>query len=221
MFNLNKCLNLHAILNIMELNEKQIEILEIAEALFAKNSYEGTSIRDIAQAANINVAMVNYYFGSKEGLLETIIKNGVQQYVLDPSQYNFEEEPIARLDRMIEHYVQSKLKNQFVYHILMTEASIKKRLIHSDTFKELRKQNIKHINDVIVYGKEKGVFNDYNPILIHTTMIGTFMNFNFNKSFFEEYLPNLTEKDFDEYLADTIIKHLKFTIKAILSYENE
>lgn len=205
----------------MELNEKQIEILDIAETLFAKNNYEGTSIRDIAQAANINVAMVNYYFGSKEGLLETIIKKGVQQYFLNPAEYEYEQDPFERLDRMIEHYVKSKFKNQFVYQILMTEASLKRRIIHSDIFISLRKQNIEHIKKVIQYGIDKGVFNDYNPILIHTTMIGTFLNFNFNKPFFEENLINMSQKHFDEYLSDTIINHLKFTIKAILSYENK
>lgn len=204
----------------MELSEKQIEIIEIAEALFGKNSYEGTSIRDIAQAANINVAMVNYYFGSKEGLLETIIKKGVEQYILDPSKYNFEEEPFERLDRMIEHYISSKTKNEFVYQILMSEASLKKRIIHSETFKALRKENIKHIKEVIDYGISKGVFNDYSPILIHTTMIGTFMNFKFNQPFFQENLPNQTGKIFDEHITDIIIKHLKYTLKAILTYEN-
>ena len=59
-----------------ELNYKQIQILEVAETLFAENGFDGTSIRDISKIAKINVAMISYYFGSKEKLfievLETI-----------------------------------------------------------------------------------------------------------------------------------------------------
>jgi AcrR family transcriptional regulator len=36
------------------------------EELIAKKGYEGTSVRDICSKANINVAMISYYFGSKE-----------------------------------------------------------------------------------------------------------------------------------------------------------
>ena len=54
-------------------SEKQIQILQVAETLFAEKGFDGTSIRNIAKEAKINVAMVSYYFGSKERLLESLI----------------------------------------------------------------------------------------------------------------------------------------------------
>ena len=56
-----------------EFNDKQIQILEVAETLFAEKGFDGTSIRDISKEAKINIAMVSYYFGSKERLLEALI----------------------------------------------------------------------------------------------------------------------------------------------------
>lgn len=44
-------------------------IIEAAEILFALNGYNGTSLRDITERAGVNVAAVNYHFGSKENLL--------------------------------------------------------------------------------------------------------------------------------------------------------
>ena len=55
----------------MKFNDKQIEILNVAERLFAEEGFDGTSVRDIAKNANVNVAMISYYFGSKEKLLDT------------------------------------------------------------------------------------------------------------------------------------------------------
>lgn len=49
-------------------------ILESAEALFAERGLHRVSIRDITEKAHVNVALVKYYFGSRQGLLEEVIK---------------------------------------------------------------------------------------------------------------------------------------------------
>ncbi|MHC4327387.1 MAG: CerR family C-terminal domain-containing protein [Planctomycetota bacterium] len=43
-------------------------LLHAAEELFAERGFDGTSIRDLAAAAECNIASVNYYFGGKEKL---------------------------------------------------------------------------------------------------------------------------------------------------------
>ncbi|HEU4552458.1 MAG TPA: TetR family transcriptional regulator, partial [Chitinophaga sp.] len=56
----------------MDYNHKQIQILDAAERLFAMHGFHGASVRDIAQEADVNIAMISYYFGSKERLIEAI-----------------------------------------------------------------------------------------------------------------------------------------------------
>ncbi|PLX81516.1 MAG: hypothetical protein C0616_04235 [Desulfuromonas sp.] len=48
-------------------------ILDAAEELFARNGFYATSLRQITQLAEVNLAAVNYHFGSKEELLEAVI----------------------------------------------------------------------------------------------------------------------------------------------------
>lgn len=43
-------------------------ILDAAERLFAAHGFDGTSLRQITEAAEVNLAAVNYHFGSKEEL---------------------------------------------------------------------------------------------------------------------------------------------------------
>ncbi len=50
------------------------KILDAAEAVFADKGYNGASTRDIAAAADANLGMIPYYFGSKENLLKEVIK---------------------------------------------------------------------------------------------------------------------------------------------------
>ena len=49
-------------------------ILDVAERQFMANGYEATSMRMITSAAEVNLAAVNYHFGSKEGLLREVFR---------------------------------------------------------------------------------------------------------------------------------------------------
>ena len=43
-------------------------VLEAARARFAEHGYEGTKLRDVANDADVDVALVSYFFGNKDGL---------------------------------------------------------------------------------------------------------------------------------------------------------
>ena len=49
-------------------------ILEVALPLFAERGYAGTSIRMVAQAANVNVATLAYHFTDKQGLYTEVVQ---------------------------------------------------------------------------------------------------------------------------------------------------
>ena len=49
-------------------------ILDVAERLFADFGYNATSLRDITREAGVNLASVNYHFGSKEALLTALLE---------------------------------------------------------------------------------------------------------------------------------------------------
>lgn len=55
------------------------EILDKAEKGFAERGYAAARLRDIAHAANVTQAMVNYYFGSKQELLKEVYLRRGQQ----------------------------------------------------------------------------------------------------------------------------------------------
>ena len=48
-------------------------ILDAAEALFMEHGFEATSLRSITAAAAVNLAAVNYHFGTKEELFQTVL----------------------------------------------------------------------------------------------------------------------------------------------------
>ncbi|SPE50071.1 putative Transcriptional regulator, TetR family [Verrucomicrobia bacterium] len=52
----------------------QARILDAAETAFADGGYNGASMRDIVREAGVNLATVYYYFRSKSGLMEAVLK---------------------------------------------------------------------------------------------------------------------------------------------------
>jgi AcrR family transcriptional regulator len=60
-------------MNDNEPKATKLRILDAAEELFARDGYAATSLRRVTELAGVNLAGVNYHFGSKEGLLEAVI----------------------------------------------------------------------------------------------------------------------------------------------------
>lgn len=55
-------------------SETKDRILDVAERLFADRGYPATSLRDITAEAGVNLASVNYHFGTKEALLAALLE---------------------------------------------------------------------------------------------------------------------------------------------------
>ncbi|MDX1556140.1 MAG: TetR family transcriptional regulator [Xanthomonadales bacterium] len=58
----------------MASSDTKERIIEAAERLFAESGFNGTSLRQLTQAAQVNLAAVNYHFGSKENLIQDVFK---------------------------------------------------------------------------------------------------------------------------------------------------
>lgn len=81
-------------------------LLKAAIPLFAKKGYNGTSVKDIADKAGVNVSLVSYHFDGKEGLYRTCIeafgKNrlAATERILQPASTR--EEFRVRLEMLID-----------------------------------------------------------------------------------------------------------------------
>jgi AcrR family transcriptional regulator len=53
--------------------DTKTRILDAAELLFTEHGFEATSLRQLTSAASVNLAAVNYHFGSKEELFQAVL----------------------------------------------------------------------------------------------------------------------------------------------------
>ncbi|MBZ4044235.1 TetR/AcrR family transcriptional regulator [Flavobacterium hibisci] len=206
----------------IELNDKKIQILKVAEKLFSEKGFEGTSIRDISKEAKINIAMVSYYFGSKEKLLEALIIHKTADLKLQIESLQHEKlEPLDKVNKLVEIYINRINCNKGIFRVLHFELTSKKRENSLAVFTELKKGNLKSLETIIHEGQSKGIFRkDIIIPLITPTIMGTFFHFHMNKPFFVELLNLNTEELYDNYIKTILKNHIQQTIKALLVYEN-
>src|SRR5881394_953689 len=60
-----------------KLSGTRSRILDVAEDLFAERGLDRVSIRDITRKAKVNLAAINYHFGSKDDLIVAVFERGV------------------------------------------------------------------------------------------------------------------------------------------------
>ncbi|MBD0711640.1 TetR family transcriptional regulator [Streptomyces sp. CBMA291] len=91
-------------------------MLDAARDLFAERGYEAATVRDIAERAGVNQALIFRYFGSKQGLLTKVVtRDGLEQVRATPPEELFETAlrsmltggPDGTGDRSLEVYLRS------------------------------------------------------------------------------------------------------------------
>ncbi len=74
--------------------EARNRLLDAALALFAEKGFAKTSTREIALAAQVNIASISYYFGDKEGLYKAIFTDPRSNPSVPPEQLDDTGQPL-------------------------------------------------------------------------------------------------------------------------------
>jgi len=142
---------------------------------FSTKGFEGTSIRDLAAAADVNVAMVNYYFGSKEKLFESLVEEraSYSRGVLDEIAKNTSYSDIEKIDHIIDNYIKKLFTNRKFHRVLHQEMMLNQRETLQQAIVEILYPNSKIIKGVIEAGMKNGSFRKVDPPLVIATIAGT------------------------------------------------
>jgi AcrR family transcriptional regulator len=207
------------------LSSKQVSLMESAELLFSQKGFDGTSVRDIAEAAGINTAMISYYFGSKEKLMEEIferkslnIKEKVDDLLKDNSL-----DPLEKMYSLVDMYVEGILKQKIFHRILLCEQIINQNPSIIEMVDKTKTKNSEYINDLIRLGQKKGIFKKNIDIPMMTnTLIGTVSHTLVNMDFYRSYhhMEAMSDEEFELQLTKKLSVHIKNIYKAILTHES-
>lgn len=211
-------------LHNMAYSEKQLQIIEAAEQLFAKHGYGSTSVRQIADAAGVNLAMISYYFGSKEKLMEALVDYRTSHVRLQLENLIKDESlsPLQKVNVMIAQYVERFIERQNFYRIMVTEHILDKNNDITAMLLEMKKRNAALLLQIIREGQKKKQFRkNVDVVMLMNVMVGTVNHALLNKAFYRSFhqLEHMKEAEFNEYLLKKLTDEVKAIFKAQLIYE--
>ncbi len=199
------------------MKDKRVHIIETAMDLFAGKGYEGTSIRDIAEKASVNLAMVNYYFGSKEKLFENIVeyKSAVTRDVLDEILNNKQLSYIQKIEAVIDSYVERLFTHRSFHRLIYQELILNQR-------EDLQRSIVNHlfpnsliIKSIIESGIKKGEFKKVDIELTIASLIGTINQVLHSRKFCNKLLNK--EDDYVPYDDIKFRKRVKNHLKQLMN----
>lgn len=222
--NIKQLFNFAFYLKDMIITEKHQHILDKAEELFASHGYEGTTVRDIATAADVNLAMISYYFGSKEKLMEVLFRHRMDgtRATIEAVVVNQAITPFQKLEILIDNYVNRVFDRQAFYKVMHTEQMLKNNSVIIQLMKQYKMGFINLIDSVIREGSKMNIFkNEADTMLLLQSMTGTVVQSVLNKEYYKEFhqLGKMKEKEFDALLKNRLVAHIKYLFKATLGYE--
>ncbi|WP_047421218.1 TetR/AcrR family transcriptional regulator [Chryseobacterium rhizoplanae] len=202
---------------------KEENILFAAEKLFAEKGFEGTSTREIAKDANVNISMISYYFGSKEKLYEKLV-----EYRMNEGQF-FSKDLLGRTDinewqkieKVIDQFSNKIRTQKCFYRIMQREQVYTKNPQIVEFLKQTKMGFLSMYSQILESGLKNGIFTKNPPIyLLHSTVSGTlFYAFN-AKEMYKEFLNETEDEEaFDEKYYTELNKHIKYLLKDLLGYE--
>ncbi|MDB5276899.1 TetR family transcriptional regulator [Ferruginibacter paludis] len=212
------------LVNGMEFNDKQIQIIETAERLFAERGFDGTSVRDIADEAGINVAMISYYFGSKEKLMEALfelrvgsVKLRMENLIKDDSL-----SPIEKVNMLIDEHIERVMLKPCFQKVMQGVLVTNKNPAILKAANNVKLRSIAVVAELIKDGQKKGVFKKkIDVVLMLNTMVGTASQSLMSMEYYREFnnQQDLPDEEFKNIFKRRLSIHIKTLFKVILTNE--
>jgi AcrR family transcriptional regulator len=206
--------------------DKKDHILDVAEKVFSELGFDGASTRTISGEAGVNMAMLNYYFGSKEGLFLAVFNRKISSFQNLLQNLGSDGSMTAwnKIEKYIELYAQRVVNNNCFQKMLYQEMAMQRRGDLADNISEILMKNVSEVHKILQDGIDNGEFNkDIDMELVIATIYGT-KNFIINA-------PQLTsrmlgydiqnEKLLEERLKPRIAAYMKTLLKAYLLNEHD
>jgi len=139
--------------------DKKQHIMDTAESLFSINGFDATSTREIAETAGVNVAMISYYFGSKENLLIDIVQRFSQE-IRTRIQRAYESDPLPneRMKKITRAYLDYSLEHPDPIMIAHRELGVSMRPTLQAMIQETYTQVREMVSSTLIQGQEQGIY---------------------------------------------------------------
>lgn len=197
--------------------DKKDHILDVAERVFSEKGFDGASTRLISGEAGVNMAMLNYYFGSKDGLFLAVFQRKIASFqnILQNLGNDESISAWAKMEQYIEMYGDKVVSNNCFQKLLYQEMGMNRGNDLSHKLRAMLLKNVTELTKILNEGIANGEFKtDIDIAMVIATLYGT-KNYIINTPMMAE--PLLGYDITDEKMIETRLKpQIKSFMKTLL-----
>jgi len=156
--------------------DTRADILAAARRVFALRGFSGTSVREVAEAARVNKAMIYYYFEDKVDLYRAVLSDSfnAMQEIWDNEIFQGNASARLKIQKYIEGFIRFQHRNEDLRKILAMEFSTTGA--KSDNLKWIAKnyfaKNHASLVKILEAGMQSGELKKMNPLMAVVALIG-------------------------------------------------
>jgi AcrR family transcriptional regulator len=147
-------------------------ILQSAVKLFTEKGFRNTAVHEITNDAQVNKALLFYYFKSKENLFHVLVED-LMKSIADAIRTEVKKDRPAdkKLKMLFKLYVQKYLENGEIMKILYTEIALP-GACSPDVLNKFEEDILRLAGEVIREGIKTGLFASVDPRLSAMMLLG-------------------------------------------------
>jgi len=197
-------------------------LLQAAFEVFAELGFKETTVRDICSRANVNLAAVNYYFGSKQGLYEEVCRYSCGAAGEFPPVFPIDEKapPADKLARFVHQFMgtvmlhgSSSLQGKIMARE-MVEPTPAIKIIVKEIIRPRQEQLSSIIREILGGTPDEALVRR-----CCFSIVGQCLYYRFARVVAMELQPGLV---FDEQAVGAIAQHITFfTLQALRGFARE
>lgn len=210
-----------------EKTDKKDHILDVAERVFAEHGFDGASTRMISGEAGVNMAMLNYYFGSKEGVLVALFERRTSAFrsLIKNIGNNENSNSWQKITEYIEAYIDRVFNsNNCFQKVIHQEMIIRRTGELADKINDMIMQNVLELRKILHEGIERGEFKpEIDTEMVVATVFGIKSQI-INAPHVSSQMMGYDTQDpahIDEKLKPRIKDYLKKLLRSYLLTEND
>jgi AcrR family transcriptional regulator len=152
--------------------ERHHRIVQAATSLFIRKGFHPTTIREIADAANMSMGLLYKYISSKDDVLFLVYKELNDQYVMALSSENIREaaNPVAKMKASLEVILELVRRDPQKYLFLYTESKFLNRSALKSIL-AMESKVVHHFREIIEDGTRHDLFHAPEPLLAASIIV--------------------------------------------------
>jgi AcrR family transcriptional regulator len=190
--------------------DTRIAILAAARRIFARRGLDGTSMREVAETAKVNSAMIYYHFKDKNNLYQSVLADSFSALdaIWNDKVFSSSEPVRKKIQKYVENFIRFEHANDEIRRIMAMEFAGSGNLAACETYLS---DNYSRLMRIFREGMKKGELKRSDPSLAVGSLFGIIMHNSIMQPVTRNIFgkkTNLSPKKFSAYVTELILNGL-------------